>query len=730
MSGKKTAVKLIKEYGSIPKLYENIDELPKTKMKEKLIRDKDVALLSRELVTIDIKVPVSFTLDDLQFDPKNLYDNEELLSILDELEFKSFVKKLSRRVAVSTPAETNQNTTDDSGTQEVLLEKVVPRKMESLDASVQLDAFMQLMEQADKTRKIAIAIITGNGGNNPEELPGIALASSPSTTLYINWKDPDEIRQQEKIISAIQTLFQSRDILVVLHDWKQVLKRLNIFGIHKGENILDVMLAAHLVESDERDYGILGIFQRQLQYQKIHLIQKGRKKKGDTTPYIENEVDYYLSCCEDAGILWQLSERLINQLDRKNLLNTYEYLEKPLAEVLSVVETNGVKIDSGALSLISEEFEERINELSQEIYHTAEETFNINSVVELQQVLYDKLNVHNICKVKPKKIKLGNKLSTDEETLEKMNSHPLPRLILKYRELNKLKNTYVDQLPTFVNQKTGKIHSSFRQTVAATGRLASDNPNLQNIPVRTEEGRRIRSVFIPEKTGHVLISADYSQIELRVIAHFSKDPSFISAYRENLDIHRLTASTIFEVTEEEVTSEMRSKAKEVNFGLIYRMGPERLALITQTQKTDAKKFIERYFDKYATIHNLQEKFIETARKQGYAETLLGRRRYLPAINGRGLPRRLAEGAAINTPIQGSAADIIKLAMIAIQKKLDEQNLATKMILTVHDELVFDAPLREKETICQLVKYEMENVIVLQVPLVVDVGVGANWLKAH
>jgi DNA polymerase-1 len=311
-----------------------------------------------------------------------------------------------------------------------------------------------------------------------------------------------------------------------------------------------------------------------------------------------------------------------------------------------------------------------------------------------------------------------------------MQAHPLPGLILQYRELNKLKNTYVDQLPTFVNPDSNRIHSSFRQTVAATGRLASDNPNLQNIPIRTEEGRRIRNVFVPSDSNHVLVSADYSQIELRVVAHFSKDPTFMAAYRQNLDIHALTAATIFEVAEDQVTREMRTKAKEVNFGLIYRMGPERLSLITHTSKTEAKGFIERYFQKYATIHTLQEHFLEQARKEGYAQTLMGRRRYLPAINGRGLHRRMAEGAAVNTPIQGTAAEIIKLAMTAIQKRLQRERLKTKMILSVHDELVFDTPHDEETIIVALVKQGMEQVITLEVPLVVEVGVGVNWLEAH
>ncbi|MCG8336503.1 MAG: DNA polymerase I [Proteobacteria bacterium] len=722
--GEKTAMKLISQYGSIPNLYGHIDELPKNKMKEKLIADKDNAFLSRELVTIDVNVPLKFTLDDLKMDRQNLVDNQELISLLEDLEFKSFLKKFKTSTSNTSPGTEKKEEIEQQPESDIEVKQVEARRLESMQD------LKSIVKTARQTRQLAFDVIKKGDHFIDGEIEGLVFAMEASRAWYLPLKGPGFAQEQNEIGKELKLLFASKEIKKVTYNWKHVLQLLSSLGINGGNEVNDVMLAAHLVESDERDYSLKAIFSRQLQYRLRYLLPAKKLQPEQGQEIVESEADYYLNYCEQTGVLWQLWERLEKQLEQTGMKRTFQYVEMPLAEVLAKVEQNGVKIDSKTLITISAEFEERLDGISQEIYAIAGESFNINSVVELQSVLYDKLEIHTQCNVKPKKIKLGNQLSTDEETLEKMNSHPLPRLILQYRELNKLKNTYVDQLPTFVNPGSDRIHSSFRQTVAATGRLASDNPNLQNIPIRTEEGRRIRSVFIPSDDDHILVSADYSQIELRVIAHFSKDPTFMSAYRQNLDIHALTASTIFEVAEDEVTREMRSKAKEVNFGLIYRMGPERLSLITHTTKTEAKGFIERYFHKYSTIHTLQELFLEQARKEGYAQTLMGRRRYLPAINARGLHRRMAEGAAVNTPIQGTAAEIIKLAMNAIQFRLQKEKLRTKMILTVHDELVFDTPKTEKDRIIELVKHEMENVITLEVPLIAEVGIGSNWLEAH
>jgi len=723
--GEKTAVKLIAKYGSIPNLYENIDELPKNKMLEKLVNDRENAFLSRELVTIDVNVPLKLSLDELRMDHRSLLDNPQLTEILEELEFKSFLKKLSStgRAAASASAKIDGKS-DEQPAVEIQVDPITPNLVKSIDR------FQSLIQSAAELKRISLDVIRKGDRFIGGEIEGLVLAVDAAQAWFLPFDDPDLAQHQTFIFEKLGSLLASANIEKIVYDWKHLLQLLAPRGIRTGNNIVDVMLAAHLVESNERDFSLAAIISRQLHYLPHYIIQTKKQKPSGEQQVIESTSEYYLAYCEMTGVMGQLASHLLKQLEQTHMLRTYQYVEMPLAQVLAAVEQNGVRIDAAGLGKISEEFEKRLAALSDRIYEVAEEKFNINSILELQSILYDKLEIHKQCKVKPKKIKTGNKMSTDEETLEKMQAHPLPGLILQYRELNKLKNTYVDQLPEFVNPESNLIHSSFRQTVAATGRLASDNPNLQNIPIRTEEGRRIRQVFVPSDRDHVLVSADYSQIELRVVAHFSKDPTFMAAYRQDLDIHALTAATIFEVPEDQVTREMRARAKEVNFGLIYRMGPERLSLITHTSKTEAKGFIQRYFQKYATIHTLQEHFLDQARKQGYAQTLMGRRRYLPAINGRGLHRRMAEGAAVNTPIQGTAAEIIKLAMKAIQKRLERERLKTKMILSVHDELVFDTPQDEEKIVVALAKQEMEQVVTLEVPLVVEVGVGANWLEAH
>ena len=722
--GEKTAVKLITQYGSISNLYEHIDELPKNKMLEKLINDRENAFLSRELVTIDVNVPLELSLDELRMDHESLLDNPQLIEILEELEFKSFLKKLS---SAGRPASLAPGKIDVESIQqpvEIQVNQIKPNLLDSIDR------FKSLIHSAAEMKRISLDVIKKGERFIGGDIEGLVFAVDSAQAWFMSLDNPGLAEHQPLIFEKLRSLLASADIQKIVYNWKHLLQLLAPRGIRTGKAIVDVMLAAHLVESNERDFSLEAIISRQLHYLPHYFIQTKKQKPSEEQHVIESKSNYYLAYCENTGVMGQLATHLLKQLEQTHMLRTYQYVEMSIAEVLSTIEQNGVRIDVAGLEKISKEFEKRLVVLSDRIYEVAEENFNINSIIELQSILYDKLEIHKQCKVKPKKIKLGNKMSTDEETLEKMQAHPLPGLILQYRELNKLKNTYVDQLPTFVNPESNRIHSSFRQTVAATGRLASDNPNLQNIPIRTEEGRRIRNVFVPSDSNHVLVSADYSQIELRVVAHFSKDPTFMAAYRQNLDIHALTAATIFEVPEDQVTREMRAKAKEVNFGLIYRMGPERLSLITHTSKTEAKGFIERYFQKYATIHTLQEHFLKQARKEGYAQTLMGRRRYLPAINGRGQHRRMAEGAAVNTPIQGSAAEIIKLAMNAIQKRLQRERLKTKMILSVHDELVFDTPHHEEEIIVSLVKQEMEQVITLEVPLVVEVGVGVNWLEAH
>ncbi len=706
--GEKTAIKLIQQYENITNLYEHLDEISGKKLKENLVAGKENAFLSRELVTIDRHVPISLDFESLRFNQDVLYHNSLFHDLLEELDFQSFLRRFKPQ-----PSPASRPTTPAKS------------RFVSIDSLSSLQKLISDFQQADK---LAFDIMATGKNAIDDRLTHLAFCAEPYTAYYLPLQSEEWIDHEEELYDLLKKIFENPDLLFIGHDLKFSLQLLRRKGICIQDNIFDTQIAAQMLET-QRNYSLNHLASSKLKQAKQFEIEGSGKAQQLSMLDLEDEnTQNYL--CENADLILQLYGILHLQLSQTDMQRSFQAIEMPLVVVLTEMELAGVHFDLEHVENISEDFTEQLEHLSQEIYKLADETFNINSVLELQKVLYDKLALHKACNIRPKKIKIGNQMSTDEETLEKMSAFPLPQTILRYRTFNKLKNTYVDQLPSFVNQTTRRIHSSFRQAVTATGRLASDNPNLQNIPIRTPEGRRIRELFIPSTPDHILIAADYSQIELRIVAHYSQDPTFLEAYRNNLDIHALTASAIFNVPTEEVTREMRARAKEVNFGLIYRMGADRLAIVTQTKKKDAQQFIEKYFQKYATIHALQEQFLEQARKEGYATTLQGRRRYLPDINGKGLAKQMAEGAAINTPIQGSAAEIIKMAMIRIDQKLKAEQLQSKMILSVHDELVFDALQEEQTLLCQLVKEEMENVIKLEVPLVVEIGIGQNWLEAH
>ena len=735
--GEKTAVKLIQHYGSIDKLYENLDEVRGTKLKENLIAGKEDAYLSRELVTIDRHVPLEFDFDSLTFNHSILHESFAFHAILEDLEFKSFLKRFTSEGAVSVgPGVPLQFVSRQA---EADVKQMAAARFVRVET---LSVLQKMIADLEKAQIVAFDMMTSGKNAIQDQILAMAFCSNAGIAYYLplsanafqsNDSAFDEGDQQQSIFARLKPLFENTTLLLVGHDLKLTIQFLARQGIRVQDHIFDTMIAAHLVET-ERDYSLDNLVVAKLkQSRRFSMDESVQTEQLSLEIGKSQEVEDEQSLnflCENTEIILKLQALLREQLIQTEMLLPFQKIEMPLVFVLARMELAGVHFDQIHVMEISEDYSKRLEELSEEIYQMAEERFNINSVVELQNILYEKLALHKACNIRPKKIKLGNGMSTGEETLEKMSSVPLPWSILQYRMLNKLKNTYIDQLPSFVNPDSMRIHSNFRQAVAATGRLASDNPNLQNIPIRTPEGRRIRKLFIPSGADHVLISADYSQIELRVVAHYSKDPTFLEAYRKNLDIHALTASAIYNVPVEKVDREIRAKAKEVNFGLIYRMGADRLAIVTQTSKNEAREFIEKYFQKYATIHALQEIFLERARKEGHASTLMGRRRYLPDINGNGLAKRNAEGAAINTPIQGSAAEIIKMAMINIDRRLHSEQLQSKMILSVHDELVFDALKEEEEDLCRLIKEEMENVLILEVPLIAEIGTGSDWLEAH
>lgn len=708
--GEKTAKRLIQEYGNIANIYDHLEEV-KGKLKEKLAEDRDNAFLSRELVTIHRFVPMDTDFEDLHMPQNPLYNNSELNAILEELEFTSYLKKF------------NSNQTASISKNEDL-----PQSSKKLSYHIieELSQLENLINTIPPKTPLAFDIDYYESNIIDSHITGIAFCTKPTQSSYLSIANFKE--QKDALKTLLGKIFENELIPKVGFNLKKNIQLLSKEGIKISNLCSDILIANHLADPVEKQQTLDNIIDHKLQTPRQYSFSTDNSTQLSMLGEDSSNHEFYF--CENADAILKLHHLFKSQLIQAGMWPTYQNIEIPLLEVLATLELTGVAISVERLQEIAIEFEERLTDLSEEIYQLAGERFNINSVVELQQILYEKLQLHKTCNIKPKKIKLGNQMSTDETTLEKMHEFPLPRVLLQYRSLNKLKNTYIDQLPTFVNSSTRRIHSSFNQAATATGRLSSDTPNLQNIPIRTKEGQRIRRVFIPSSPQHVLVSADYSQIELRIVAHYSKDPTFLEAYRTNKDIHALTAAAIFNVPVDAVTREMRSKAKEVNFGLIYRMGPDRLALVTQSSKSEAKVFIKKYFQKYDTIHTLQEQFIENARREGYTLTLMGRRRYLPNINGKGFAKRLDEGAAVNTPIQGSAAEIIKMAMIAIHRRMQKESFRSRMILTVHDELVFDALKDEVELLKQVIREEMENVVTLEVPLITEIGVGENWLEAH
>ena len=738
--GEKTAMKLIGEYGNIETIYENLDKINGKSLKEKLISGHSSALLSRKLATIDCHVPLPIELEKVHLRETDLYDNPKLFALLEELEFNTLLNRLLKK-----------NKLKSSESAEVPAKKLeVPELEEQEPEFVQngesehnvLDISCEIIETPEQLRKylrgitvgddLAIALNVKGDHQLDLKLEGLALCANPDRSIYLDFNQSGS--NQEEMFAEVEKMIRSTANPKIFHGLKKAFQLFAILGFELKGVSTDVKLAAQMTDPLARRYDLDYLLGR-----KLNLCRKpleatdNMQKESQLSMFDKDEMgdqNEYIRYCENSSIVLRLHRQLVAQMKQTGMEVAFRNIEIPLVPILAKLEQSGIRFDAKVISKIAIEFEERLTELRQKIMEMAGEEFNPNSVIELQNILFEKLKLHEHYKIKPKKIKLGNQMSTDEETLEKLTENELPRSILDYRTINKLKNTYVDQLPTYIHRTSGCIHSTFRQTGTATGRLSSENPNLQNIPVRSSEGRRIRRAFISSGKEKTLVSADYSQIELRIVAHYSKDPTFIDAYRNNLDIHALTASAIFKVPEKEVTREMRSRAKEVNFGLIYRMGAERLSIVTKTSKAEAKEFIERYFEKYSTIHALQERFLEQARKEGFTETMFGRRRYLPEINGKGLLKRMAEGAAINTPIQGSAAEIIKLAMIAVDKQICEKQMQSRMILTVHDELVFDTLKEELDELCKTIQQTMENVVGLEVPLLVEIGKGENWLEAH
>ncbi|MFN4233254.1 MAG: DNA polymerase I [Bacteroidia bacterium] len=724
--GEKTAKQLIKEFGSIENLLANTDKL-KGKLKERVEENKEKALMSKKLATILTNVPV-------EFDEKALVleepDKEKILEIFSELEFRTLAKRVLgqeiQSVSKSGQMDMFGNIEESSSSEKEIIAfntlKNTPHSYIIVQTLNELDILCKNLQQQ---KEISFDTETTTLDAIDAELVGMSFSYKKGEAYYVPF--PENKNEAEKWIKPIKSVLENEAILKIGQNLKYDILVLKNYGVEVKGTLFDTMLAHYLLEP-EKKHGMDYLSETFLNYRPVsieELIGKKGKNQGNMRDVPIELIKEYAA--EDADITLQLKEVLAPKLKTDNCEKLFNEIETPLIQVLADMEYEGVNIDAHFLKEYSIKLQEELQILENAIYKHAGINFNIDSPKQLGEILFEKLKIDE----NAKKTKTGQ-YATGEDVLTKLaKKHPIIEEILNYRELRKLKSTYVDSLPEMVNKKTGRIHTSFMQAVAATGRLSSNNPNLQNIPIRTEKGRLVRKAFIPRNENYLLLSADYSQVELRIIAALSNDENMISAFKEGKDIHAATASRVFGISLENITKEMRSKAKAVNFGIIYGQSAFGLSENLGISRTEAKEIIDNYFKQYPAIKAYMDKNIQFAREKGYVETIMGRRRYLNDINSSNATvRGFAERNAINTPIQGSAADIIKKAMIDIHLELNRRNLKTKMILQVHDELVFDLYKPEKEEVTTLVKEKMEGAYPLSVPLITEVNTGENWLEAH
>ncbi len=739
--GEKTAKKLLADFDSVEGVIANADKL-KGKMKENVIAFAEQAILSKKLATIVLDVPVKFDPTALELEAPNKTALRELFA---ELEFRTISERvLGERMGISTPTGGQMDLfapSHESNSKAIVPVEGVSAQAEAMGQHVfqynPENANYLLIETKDKRQTFIRDLMkqkvvcfdteTTSVDANNAQLVGMSFSWKAGQAFYIPL--PENENASKFILQDFIPFFESDTILKVGHNLKYDVTVLYWYGISVRNPMYDTMLSHYLLQPDMR-HGMDELSETYLGYRPISIEtligKKGKDQRSMRDVSLEEIVPY---ACEDADITLQLYERfskeVVKQDGLEKLLND---VEMPLMPVLAAMEATGVKIDLGALKKISEGLGDDTKQLEKEIYKLAGREFNISSPKQLGIILFEELKISD----KAKKTKTGQ-YATNEETLQKhAQDHPIIDFLLDYREVVKLKSTYVDALPDLVNKRDGRIHTTYMQAVAATGRLSSQNPNLQNIPVRTERGREIRKAFISSDESHIILAADYSQIELRLIAELSGDEGMMGAFTAGEDIHAATAAKVFDVPAEEVTREMRSKAKMVNFGIIYGISAFGLAQRINVSRTEAGELISNYFAQYPGIKRYMDNSIQYAREHGYVETIMKRRRYLKDINaGNATVRGFAERNAINAPIQGSAADMIKIAMIRIANVLHQKGLKSKMILQVHDELVFDALKSEVEALKPIVENEMKNAIPnLKVPIKVDMDTGVNWLEAH
>ncbi len=693
--GPKTALELIVEYGSLEEVLKNADAISKRKVRENINQQRDDATRAKELVTIKTDVPIEYKIEDLK---RNQFNFEALREVFKELEFNRFLVEIAKEKRAE---DADYRTVDENG-------------------------LKRLLKKIEKEGVFCIDVETTGVDAMQAEILGISVSLKQKEGFYIPLGHEEGGNVDiELTLEKIKPILQDPKIEKLGQNVKYDITVLKRYGIDSVGFTFDTMIAAYLIDPSSRQHSLDSLSMRYLGYKMTpisDLIGTGKKQISFAKVPVDTARDY---SSEDADITLRLKSVLSNELREKGLEELFFKIEMPLVDVLVDMEMSGVSVDIDFLKEMSEELKTGLENLEERIYEEADEKFNINSTQQLSYILFEKL------KLPPgKKTKTG--YSTDVDVLEELaEEHRLPKLLLDYRQLSKLKSTYVDALPKLVNLETRRTHTSFNQTVAATGRLSSSDPNLQNIPIRTDIGRRIRQAFITEDRSWVLMSADYSQIELRVMAHFSGDDALIEAFKRDEDVHQKTASLMFNVFPELVTPEMRAQAKTVNFATIYGQTAFGLSRQLGIGQKEAQDFIDSYFAVYPGVKRYFDQTIQDAKEKGYVTTLLGRRRYLPEIKSSNARiREVSERTAINTPIQGTAADIIKIAMINIHRRIKKENLRTKMILQVHDELVFETPKDEVEEAKRLIVEDMEGAYELSVPIKVEVGVGDSWLEAH
>ncbi|MDG1227107.1 MAG: DNA polymerase I [Polaribacter sp.] len=739
--GEKTAKKFLATYGSMENLFKNTHEL-KGKMKEKVEGAVELGLLSKQLATIMLDVPVTFDAKDFELDQPDI---EKVTELFNELEFRNLLTNFIKTFSVQNVEETKEPTkvkkanplpkaqfdlfaTPGAGSisEEAISSgfktiKNTDHFYQHIDSPLSRKLFLtKLMQQT------SVCFDTETTGLKAleVELIGIAFSFEACKGYYVSF--PEDQEETKIILEEFRPFFES-NIEKVGHNLKYDIKVLSNYGMPVKGKLFDTMIAHYLINPDMR-HNMDILSETYLNYQPVSITELiGKKGKNQLSMRVVPIADQTEYAVEDADITFQLKEHFAKELESGNVTKLFNEIELPLVSVLTAMEIEGINLNTDFLKELSFVLTDDINRLEKNIYEQAGEEFNIASPKQLGIVLFEKMELVK----KPKKTKTGQ-YKTGEDILSALaKEHKIIRDIQEYRQYKKLLSTYVDALPNEVNQKTGRIHTQYMQAVAATGRLSSNNPNLQNIPIRTERGKEVRKSFIPRDENHVLLAADYSQIELRIIAALSEEENMIEAFKKGEDIHASTAAKVFNVSLDEVTREQRSNAKTVNFGIVYGVSAFGLSNQTDLSRSEAKELIDTYYETYPKLKEYMSSQVEFARKKGYVETVLNRRRYLKDINSaNAMVRSGAERNAVNAPIQGSAADIIKLAMINIYNRFEKEGFKSKMLLQVHDELVFDAHKDELETIRPIIKYEMENAFKLSVPLDVELGIGENWLQAH